>query len=215
MSISIPNLSFVILIGPSGSGKSTFARKHFRSTEILSSDACRGMVCDDENSQHVTNEAFDLLHYVARKRLTLGHLTVVDATNVQPEARKPLIRLAREHHCLPVGIVFNLPEKVCEQRNRGRDDRSFGPHVIRQQRSQLRRSIRGLKREGFSHVFILDTPEEVDGVTIERTRLWNDKRADHGPFDIFGDLHGCGDELEALLQKLGYKSFQKDDTNAV
>lgn len=132
MQISIPNLSFVILIGPSGSGKSTFARKHFRPTEVLSSDACRGMVCDDENDQAITGEAFGLLHFIARKRLMLGRLTVVDATNVQPEARKPLVNLARKHHCLPVAIVFNLPEKVCEERNRGREDRSFGPHVIRQ-----------------------------------------------------------------------------------
>ena len=131
--IAIPHLSFVILIGPSGSGKSTFARKHFLPTEILSSDSCRGMVCDDENSQTVTNEAFELLHYIAGKRLALGHLTVVDATNVQPESRKPLVRLAREHHCLPVALVFNLPEKICEERNRGREDRNFGPHVIRQQ----------------------------------------------------------------------------------
>ena len=95
MSISIPNLSFVVLIGPSGSGKSTFARKHFLPTEILSSDACRGMVGDDENDQSVTNEAFEVLHFIARKRLALGQLTVVDATNVQPEARKPLVELAR------------------------------------------------------------------------------------------------------------------------
>ena len=199
MPITIPNLSLVVLIGPSGSGKSTFARKHFLPTEILSSDACRGMVCNDENDQAATNEAFELLHFIARKRLALGHLTVVDATNVQPEARKPLVQLAREHHCLPVAIVFDLPEKVCQERNRGRDDRNFGPHVIRQQRSQLRRSIRGLKREGFSHVFIFETPEEVEAAAIERTPLWNDKRDEHGPFDIIGDLHGCCDELEALL----------------
>ncbi|MEN6450703.1 MAG: polynucleotide kinase-phosphatase [Thermoguttaceae bacterium] len=205
MPITIPNLSFVILVGPSGSGKSTFARKHFLPTETLSSDACRAMVCNDENQQAVTKEAFEVLHFIARKRLALGHLTVVDATNVQPESRKPLIQLAREFHCLPVAIVFNLPEKVCEERNRGRDDRSFGSHVIRQQKSQLRRSIRGLKREGFSHVFIFDTPEEVEAAKIERTPLWNDKRDDHGPFDIIGDLHGCCDELESLLEMLGYR----------
>lgn len=173
------------------------------------------MVGDDENDQNVTNEAFEVLHFIARKRLTLGHLTVVDATNVQPEARKPLIQLAREHHCLPVALVFNLPDKICEDRNRGREDRSFGPHVIRQQKSQLRRSIRGLKREGFSHVFIFDTPEEVEAATIERTPLWNDKRDDYGPFDIIGDLHGCCDELESLLQKLGYEQAQRDADNPV
>src|SRR3974390_1460579 len=144
MAISIPKLSLVVLIGPSGSGKSTFARKHFQPTEILSSDACRGMVCDDENDQVVTNEAFDVLHFIARKRLALGKLTVVDATNVQPEARKPLVQLAREYHCLPIALVFNLPVRVCEDRNAGRADRAFGRHVVRQQKSQLRRSIRGL-----------------------------------------------------------------------
>jgi protein phosphatase len=215
MNISIPKLSFVILIGPSGSGKSTFARQHFRPTEVLSSDACRGMVCDDENDQAVTNEAFELLHFIARKRLALGHLTVVDATNVQPEARKPLVSLAREHHCLPVALVFDLPEKVCQERNRNREDRDFGPHVIRQQRSQLRRSIRGLKREGFSHVFIFETPEEVEAASIERVPLWNDKREEHGPFDIIGDLHGCCDELEALLVKLGYEPAQRLGTDSV
>lgn len=215
MTISIPNLSLVILIGPSGSGKSTFARKHFRPTEVLSSDACRGMVCDEENDQSVTNEAFELLHFIARKRLTLGHLTVVDATNVQPEARKPLVSLARDHHCLPVALVFDLPEKVCQERNRTREDRDFGPHVIRQQRSQLRRSIRGLKREGFSHVFIFETPEEVEAASIERVPLWNDKRDEHGPFDIIGDLHGCCDELEALLVKLGYEPVQREGADSV
>jgi protein phosphatase len=168
------------------------------------------MVCDDENDQAVTNEAFELLHYIARKRLTLGHLTVVDATNVQPEARKPLVSLAREHHCLPVALVFDLPEKVCQERNRHRADRDFGPHVIRQQRSQLRRSIRGLKREGFSHVFIFETPEEVEAASIERVPLWNDRRDEHGPFDIIGDLHGCCDELETLLVKLGYQPLLRE-----
>lgn len=208
--ISIPRLSLVVLIGPSGSGKSTFARKHFLPTETLSSDACRGMLSNDENDQTVTGEAFELLHFIARKRLALGHLTVVDATNVQPEARKPLVQLAREMHCLPVAIVFNLPEKVCEQRNRAREDRDFGPHVIRQQQSQLRRSMRGLKREGFRHVFIFETPEEVAAAVIERVPLWNDRRDEHGPFDIIGDVHGCCDELETLLESLGYEAVERD-----
>jgi protein phosphatase len=202
--ISIPNLSLVVLIGPSGSGKSTFARKHFLPTEILSSDACRGMVSDDENNQAATNEAFALLHYIAAQRLTLGRLTVIDATNVQPEARKPLVELARKHHCLPVAIVLNLPERLCQDRNVSRSERDFGPHVVHQQHSQLRRSLRGLGREGFRHVFVLESPEEVDAATIERVPLWNDKRQEHGPFDLIGDLHGCCDELEALLQQLGY-----------
>src|SRR5262245_57011607 len=140
MTISIPHLSLVVLIGPSGAGKSTFARKHFLPTEVLSSDACRGIVSDDENNQSATNDAFDVLHYIAAKRLSRGLLTVVDATNVQKEARRPLVELAREFHCLPVAIVFNVPERVCRDRNASRPDRNFGPHVIRQQISQMRQS---------------------------------------------------------------------------
>src|ERR671930_616931 len=98
MNLIIPELSLVVLIGASGSGKSTFARTHFRPTEVLSSDFCRGLVADDENDQSATGDAFDVLHYIAAKRLAAGRLTVVDATNVQPEARKPLVALARQYH---------------------------------------------------------------------------------------------------------------------
>lgn len=204
MKITIPELSLVVLVGPSGAGKSTFARRHFGPFEVLSSDYCRGLVSDDENDQSATNDAFDVLHYIAAKRLRRGKLTVVDATNVQPEARKPLVALAREHDVLPVAIVFDLPEKVCRERNRARPDRDFGPHVIRNQMSQMRRSLGNLQREGFRHVFVLNSPEEVEAVEIVRQPLWNDLRHLHGPFDIIGDVHGCLDELVALLRELGY-----------
>src|SRR5215213_8702413 len=168
MKITIPEFSLVALIGPSGCGKSTFARKHFKPTEVISSDFCRGLVSDDENDQAATKDAFEVLHFIASKRLAAGRLTVIDATNVQPEARKPLVALAREYHVLPVAIVLNFPERLCHDRNRGRTDRDFGPHVIRQQSQQLRRSIRNLKREGFRHIYEFSTPEEAEEAVIGR-----------------------------------------------
>jgi predicted kinase len=104
--IKVPELSLVVLIGASGSGKSSFASKHFKSTEIISSDFCRGLVADDENDQTASNEAFDVLHFIARKRLARGQLTVIDATNVEPENRKHLVAIAREFHALPVTITM-------------------------------------------------------------------------------------------------------------
>ena len=205
MNLKIPKLSLVVLIGPSGCGKSTFARRHFRPTEVLSSDACRGMVSDDENDQSVTKDAFEVLRFVAGKRLALGRLTVIDATNVQPEARKPLVELARQYHCLPVAVVLDMPERVCQERNRDRPDREFGPHVVRNQSSQLRRSLRGLRKEGFRHVFVMANPEEVEAAAVERVPLWNDRTGEHGPFDFIGDVHGCCDELEELFGRLGYE----------
>ena len=202
--LGIPELSLVVLVGVTGSGKSTFARAHFKPTEVISSDFCRGLVADDENDQSATPAAFELLHYIAGKRLAGGRLTVVDATNVQPEARRELVMLAREHDVLPVAIVLDLPEKLCAERNASRPDRDFGAHVLRRQRGQLRRSLDGLKREGFRTVHVLRTPEEVAAATITRTKLFSDLKGEAGPFDVIGDVHGCRAELEQLLTELGY-----------
>jgi len=204
MKLTIPELAVVALVGPSGSGKSSFARKHFRPTQVLSSDFCRGLASDDENNQAATKDAFEILHFIAAKRLAAGKLVVVDATNVQQEARKPVIALGRAFHCLPVAIVFDLPEKLCQERNALRPGRDFGPHVIRQQSQELRRSLRNLEREGFRRVHILRSPEEVDAAEIEFEPLWNNLKQEHGPFDIIGDVHGCYEELLELLSRLDY-----------
>lgn len=212
MEISVPELSLVLLVGASGSGKSTFARQHFDAYEVVSSDECRAIVSNDENRKDATNDAFDLLYYIVGKRLKRGLLTVVDATNVQATSRKGLVELAREHHVLPVVIVLDMPQKVCETRNQQRADRDFGGHVIRQQLQQLKKSIRGLKREGFRKIYTLRSPEEVESVTaIVREKLYNDKKDIKGPFDIIGDIHGCYDETLELLAKLGYEVKSVDD----
>ena len=205
MNLEIPELCLVALVGPSGSGKSTFAARHFKPTEVVSSDVCRGMVADDPNDQTATPDAFALLNFIASTRLRAGRLTVIDATSVQPQARKSLVELAREHDCLPVAIVLNMPESVCLARNRGRDDREFGDHVVRRQAQQLRRSMRGLRREGFRYIYVLDSPEDVEAASVARVPSWTNRQHETGPFDIIGDVHGCFDELVALLERLGYQ----------
>lgn len=205
MSLAVPELSLVLLVGASGSGKSTFAARHFAPTQVLSSDACRGLVADDENDQSATPDAFDVLNYIAGKRLAAGRLTVVDATNVQVEARRSLVELAKAHDVLPVAIVLDVPEEVCLERNAGRADRTFAAAVVRRQRSQLRRSLRGLAKEGFRKVHVLRSVDEVEAATIAYERAYNDKRELAGPFDIIGDVHGCASELRTLLTRLGYQ----------
>lgn len=203
MTIQIPELCLVVLVGASGAGKSSFARRHFAPTEIISSDACRALVCDDENSLEATGDAFELVHFLADKRLKIGRLALVDATNVQKEARAPLLQLAKRRYVQTVVLVLDTPENVCLERNRARSDRQFGPHVVRNHCRQLRQSLRSLAREGFRHVHVL-RPDDLERLQIERVPLWNNKREIAGPFDIIGDVHGCADELETLLQTLGY-----------
>ncbi|MFE7777278.1 polynucleotide kinase-phosphatase [Streptomyces sp. NPDC057445] len=203
--LPVPDLSLVVLVGATGSGKSTFARRHFRPTEVISSDFCRGLVADDENDQSASGDAFDVLHYIVGKRLAAGRLTVVDATSVQQESRRQLVRIAREHDVLPVAIVLDLPEEVCAERNAARPDRADMPrHVIQRHRRELRRSLRGLEREGFRKVHILRSPEEVEAAQVVMEKRYNDLRHLTGPFDIIGDIHGCSSELDSLLATLGY-----------
>ncbi len=214
--IKIPELSLVVLVGASGSGKSSFARKHFKDTEILSSDYCRALVSDSENNQACTKEAFGVLNYIASTRLRLGKLTVIDATSVKPEDRKRLVKLARDHYVLPVAIVLDMPWQVCHDRNKERPDRQFGKHVVMNHTSALRRGLHSLRKaEGFTNTHILKGIEEVDAVKIERQTLWNNKKHEPGPFDIIGDIHGCFDETNILLKKLGYEVSKTKDRYSV
>ncbi len=213
--LGIPELSLVVLVGVSGSGKTTFARQHFGPFEVISSDFCRGLVADDENDQAASADAFDVLGYIAGKRLAAGRLTVVDATNVQPAARKQFVELARAHDVLPVAIVLDLPKNLCAQRNTNRPDRAFGAQVIARQHDQLRRSLRSLSREGFRKVHVLRSPAQADAAVVVRERLLTDYRDRTGPFDVIGDVHGCRTELEALLGKLGYTLTRDEAGRAV
>jgi protein phosphatase len=202
--IDVPDPSLVVLIGASGSGKSSFARTHFLPTEVISSDFCRGLVADDENDQSASSDAFAVLNFIAGRRLAQPRFTVVDATNVQREARRPLIELAKAHDLFPVAIVLDVPEAICQERNRARADRSFGPHVVRNQRTQLQKSLKGLQREGFHRVSVLRSAEDIAAAEIHRAPLWTNRRTEHGPFDVIGDIHGCHAELTELLRTLGY-----------
>ncbi|CAN5433319.1 polynucleotide kinase-phosphatase [soil metagenome] len=205
MRITLPEPCMVALIGASGSGKSTFARRFFRPTEILSSDAFRGWVSDEENDQSATNDAFAALHYIENMRLRRYKTVVVDATNVQDSSRKPLLKIAKENDLQSVAIVLDLPPAVCHARNEGRPDRDFGPHVVNNHCRALRQSLRHLEKEGFRYVYVLRGEEAIANVEIVREPTYTNRSAEHGPFDLIGDIHGCLTELVELFVKLGYQ----------
>jgi protein phosphatase len=202
--LAIPDFALIVLIGASGSGKSTFASRHFKPTEVISSDRARGWVGDDETDQSVSADAFELVRAVAEKRLKHRRLTVIDATNVRAADRKGWIEVARRWHALPVAIVLDPGVKVCIERNLSRADRPGGAGFVQRMASEIRSGLGGLQREGFRQVWKLTSAEAIDAAVVERQPLWTDKRGDSGPFDIIGDVHGCASELEALLARLGY-----------
>ncbi len=185
LTVRLPPDALVVLVGPAGSGKSTFARRHFRPTEILSSDAFRAMLADDESDQRSSRAAFEILHLVAARRLSTGRLTVVDATNVQRQARRALLGIAAATHRPAVAIVFDLPHRVTHERNRERRERSVDPVVVDRHIDDLRRALAtpdALLDEGFAAVHVLSSPEDADAVRIElESRQRRRSSANPGP----------------------------------
>jgi protein phosphatase len=171
--LTIPERGLVLLIGAAGSGKSTFARKHFKNTEIVSSDALRAAVSDDESDQSASADAFQLLRLITAQRLRRGKLTVIDATNVQRTARRGLLALAKKAAQKPApatAIVLNLPAAICLARNQSRPDRSVSREVIEKQAEDLLNSLPGLAAEGFERVYVLDNTGDIDSARVLRER---------------------------------------------
>jgi len=206
--VKLPEISLVLLVGASSSGKSTFAKKYFLQTEIISSDYCRGLVSDDENNLSATDSAFEVLHFIAAKRLKLGKLTVIDALNLRKEDRAKLVQLAKDNYALAAAIVLETPIRKLFDRHETRTDRNFGKNVLDRQYDDFKRSFRTIEKEGFSYVYFVNPEEEIK---ITRQKLWNNKKEERGGFDIVGDIHGCFDELTELFSKLDYKIERKED----
>lgn len=167
MKFTLPDPSLILLIGPAGAGKSTFAERFFQPTEIVSSDNCRAQICDDESNQDVNAEAFGLLHHIARLRLSLGRLTVIDATNLEYRARRPLLSIARHHRIPAAAIIFNISLATCLARNRTRQQRFVAEDAIRQHALELSMTLPHLAREGYRSIFVLDEGR-IDSVEVER-----------------------------------------------
>jgi predicted kinase len=182
--VTVPVRGLVLLVGASGAGKSTFARRHFRPTEILSSDAFRALVSDDESDQSASAPAFDLLHRTLAHRLRRGRLSVVDATNATSGDRRSLLRLAAIARRPAVGIVLDPGEALCVARNAVRDGRQVSEDVVRRQSAAVRAALADpgrLLAEGFAAIHVLDDAASADAVTVVRDAAIRAARATDRP----------------------------------
>lgn len=152
--ITVPKGALVVLCGISGSGKSTFASRHFKPTQIVSSDHCRAMLCDDPNNQWVSGQAFALMHWIIDKRLALRRTTVADSTALSRQARRAFLKIARSHHAHTVLLCFDVKQDEAEARDRQRE-RTVGPEVINKQYQQFVTAVEDAQNEGWDQIVVL------------------------------------------------------------
>ena len=199
--IELPEKSLVLLIGASSAGKSTFAAKHFSPSAVISSDQCRVMVAGNEQVLTANEATFAVLHLIVEKRLERGLFTVVDATNLDESSRKTLVDLAYQYYLKPQAIVLHTDLELLYERNAKRDDRNLTARSLQRQHRRVRQPARHLRKEGFQHIYHLQNSQ----TEVVLQAMPSNYKHESGPLDIIGDVHGCFDELVALLEKMGYQ----------
>lgn len=165
-SLRLVRPSIVVLCGPAGCGKSTFAERHFRATQIISSDWARARVADDERDQRYNLQAFALVHFLIEQRLTLNRLCVVDSTALAPQDRKELVNLAKKYQVPTTLLLFNVPLQTCIERDEKRE-RSVGRPIVERQYQAFEQSKETVHQEGFDQVVLIqDGDQETVQVEI-------------------------------------------------
>jgi protein phosphatase len=164
-SLRILRPSIVVLCGPAACGKTTFAQRHFRPTQIISSDWSRALVCDDERDQRFNTQAFALVHFLVEQRLTVNRLCVVDSTALTSQARKDLLDMAKKCQVPAILLLFNVPLQTCVERNEKRE-RSVGRAIIEHQYETFEQAKGTIRQEGFDQVVELQD-SDLEKVQVE------------------------------------------------
>lgn len=160
MTVRLPDPALVVLVGASGAGKSKWAEDRFRSQEIVSSDALRGIAGSGPHDLDASEVAFSLLEQIVDSRVARGLTTVVDTLGLDAERRRRWRDLAQRHGFPAVAVVFATNEEECRRRNATRDV-PVPARALAAQLKRMRTVAEELATEGWEVV-------PVDGSTAEQ-----------------------------------------------
>lgn len=154
-----------VMIGAPGSGKSTFISTHLNQKDILwvSRDAIRySLVAEDEDYfskedevvrtfiQHINNALSQESPY---------QYIYADATNLSKKSRKQLLNQLKIKPDAMIGIYFDLPLEVIQQRNAQRTGRERVPaHIVERMYNSMELPT---KEEGFTDIMFVGLNNEI------------------------------------------------------
>ncbi len=164
---------------------------------IAASAADVGLLADRLFAREDVVDATD--HGRIEQRLRARELVVIRALSSDRAARDGVVEVAARCFAGVVAIVLGAPlasgKKVSPT---ARGCQTAGVSV-----GQLRCELADLAGAGFRDVHLVPRAA-LARARLVPTPLACDRRELAGPFDIIGDVHGCRDELVALLDRLGY-----------
>lgn len=174
--IEVGQPGLVVLIGAAGSGKTTLAARLFAPDEVIASDELRAAISGDAADQRATQPAFAILHREVGRRLAAGRLVVVDATSVEPAARRSLVRRAVFAGAPLTAVVLALPPHIVQARNAARVERPVPTEVVERHLSRVARlvgsgdaaAIETLRAEGFTTVIVARSDDDVARLSLVR-----------------------------------------------
>lgn len=226
MQCKLLNGAIVLLIGPSNSGKTTLlqslvASGQLLASEIISSDDYRQLVADVdyidlsavekedeaivyEAYQRISEQAFHALHTIVEARAKLNKVSIIDATNLRSFECANYFEIAKRNHVPVQALLFNTPKEQLLARDQLRDN-PRGQKRVLQQFNTFKYEVKAIKKEPFANLYTVQDDEEIKLIR-EPNKLTLE--IEHG-VDIIGDIHGCYDEMLALIRELGYE--QRDD----
>lgn len=197
--------SVVVTVGSAGSGKTAWARRNFDPEQVVSMDDLRRLVAGSATDYGATGEAFHVLLEALHSRARRGVTTVLDGTFLAPGPREQVLEVCARWGRPAVAVCFHIPPELAQLRNRA-GDKPLAGRQLREQVARVREFAAGYAdgrhEEGWSRVvFFGDT--DTDLLPVVRYTLPRPLPVP-GPFDVIGDVHGCLEELDELLDRLGY-----------
>lgn len=123
--------ALIILVGPPASGKSTWGKKFAADNNVVyvSTDELRAKLGSGEADQSVSYAAFQVAKRNVGAALDANKSAMIDATSVNPKARKDWINIARGRGAYVIAVAFEVSPSELYRRDSERS-RHVGKEVI-------------------------------------------------------------------------------------